>query len=392
MAGSGNTVPYSEFSEASLSETRSLSKTKRSIFFIVLLLGLPVLLLLVVEGSVSLLMFGRDYRNQQAPRNSRPHTTYDTLLGWVNRPGSSNPDEYGKGIGLTTNALGFRGSRVVNVSDSTTPRLVCSGDSFTLGYGVADEHTWCQLLESYFPGLQTLNMGQGAYGLDQAFLWYRRDGVPVPHRVMVFAMTSGEMERAVTASSMGRFKPTLTLNDGRLQTENVPVPPQTDESMRRAYANRLFNNLRIVQAIRRIPAFEGTAGTTKMMQDIAATLNATFAELDSLNRANGSELVLAYLPTRADLSPGPLDQRRATIAKFAETHHVRFIDLTPALRAMRGDSADLSFITKVPMGAAPGVGGQYSNLGNAWAARELATRLREIPALTAVSRNAAAWQ
>ncbi|MBC8086261.1 MAG: hypothetical protein H7Z40_03285 [Phycisphaerae bacterium] len=375
-----------------MSETRSLSKTKRSVFFIVLLLGLPVLLLFLVEGSVSLLMFGRDYRNQQTPRNSRPHTTYDTLLGWVNRPGSSNPDEYGKGIGLTTNGLGFRGSSVVNVSDTTTPRLVCSGDSFTLGYGVADEQTWCHLLESYFPGLQTLNMGQGAYGLDQAFLWYRRDGVPVPHRYTVFSMTYVEMERTVTSSFMGRFKPTLAVKDGALRAENVPVPPQTDESLRRAYANRLFNNLRIVQALRRLPAFEGTAGTTQMMRTIWPTFDRTFAELDSLNRARGSELVLAYLPTRADLSPGPLDERRVNIAKFAEAHHVRFIDLTPALRAMRGDSADLSFISKIPAGAAPGVGGHYTKLGNAWAARELASRLRDIPALNALSRNAGAWQ
>ena len=373
-------------------ETRSLSKTKRSIFFIVLLVGLPVLLLVLVEGSVSLLMFGRDYRNQQAPRNSRPHTMYDTLLGWVNRPGSANPDEYGKGIGLTTNALGFRGSAAVNVSDTTTPRLVCSGDSFTLGYGVSDDQTWCGLLESYFPGLQTLNMGQGAYGLDQAFLWYRRDGVPVPHRVTVFAMTHVEIERSVTPTFMGRFKPVLALKDGHVQANNVPVPPQTDESLRRAYANRLVNNLRIVQALRRFPSFGGTAGTEHMLQQFWPTIDAVFAELDSLNRARGSELVLAYLPTRADLSPSALDRRRANIAKFAESHHVRFIDLTPALRAMRGDSADLSFITKVPAGAAPGVGGHYTKLGNAWAARELATRLREIPALTPLATSVGAWQ
>lgn len=356
-----------------------------------LLLGLPVVALILIEGSTSLLMFARDYRNAQAPRgNSRPHTAYDTLLGWVNRPDFSSPDEYGKGIGLTTNNLGFRGSSVVNAGDSATRRLACSGDSFTLGYGVADEKAWCHLLQGYYPGLQTLNMGQGAYGLDQAFLWYRRDGVRVPHQVQIFSMTYVEMERSITPSFMGRFKPMLVLDNGKLQTSNVPVPAQTDDALRRAYAGRLINNLRVMQFLRRFSAFDGTTNVASAVMGVWPTFEATFNELDSLNKAHGSELVLVYLPTPYDVNPGPLDERRAKLAAYAESHKVRFWDLTPALRALRKDSVDLAFITKVPPGAAPGVGGHYTNVGNAWAARELATRLRELPAFAGWTATAPA--
>lgn len=42
------------------------------------------------------------------------------------------------------------------------------GGSFTLGYGVGDADTWCALLQTIDPRLETVNMGQAGYGLDQA--------------------------------------------------------------------------------------------------------------------------------------------------------------------------------------------------------------------------------
>lgn len=372
-----------------MNEARSLSKTKRSIFALILLLGFPLAALVVVEGSISLLMFGRDYRNQQAPPVVRPHTTYDTLLGWVNRPGFSAPDEYGKGVALTTSALGFRGGKTIAVSDTATPRLVCLGDGFAQGYGVADDKAWCPLLESQFPGLQAVNMGQSAYGIDQSLLWYHRDAARVPHRVTLLALTYIAMERSVTTNFQGRFKPLLTLDGAQLVTRNVPVPAQTDEALRRAYAGRLISNLRVVQAFRRIPAFDVASGTAERLNEAWPTFEKMFSELQALNRANGSEFVLAYLPTKADMNAGPLDGLRARLAQYAEQQKLRYIDLTPAFRAMRKDSVDLLFITKAPRGAAPGVVGYYTNMANTWVAREFASRLRDLPAMTALPSPAA---
>ena len=77
----------------------------------------------------------------------RRHTKYDPDLGWVNGPNIHIPNMYGPGVYLKTNSQGFRNNYDF---DTAVPngkyRIICSGDSFTLGYGVDNDHTWCQLL------------------------------------------------------------------------------------------------------------------------------------------------------------------------------------------------------------------------------------------------------
>src|SRR5262245_31550996 len=68
---------------------------------------------------------------------------FDPELGWVNRPSARITDLYGPGRTLTTNAQGFRG--LEDTPPAIPPgryRIVCLGDSFTLGYGVDDATTF----------------------------------------------------------------------------------------------------------------------------------------------------------------------------------------------------------------------------------------------------------
>src|SRR5271157_4803646 len=102
-------------------------------------------------------------------------------------------------------------------------RIVCSGDSFTLGNGVDNDHTWPQLLASRAKNLETVNMGQGGYGADQAYLWYKRDGVPLDHNIQIFALISPDFYRMQHSSFNGYGKPMLTVENERLVTTNVPV-------------------------------------------------------------------------------------------------------------------------------------------------------------------------
>src|SRR6476646_6159520 len=68
-------------------------------------------LVIALEGGASLLLFARDYASAKAPRGAeRATVVHDTLLGWISRPSSTSPDEYGSGIALTFDALGVRGS------------------------------------------------------------------------------------------------------------------------------------------------------------------------------------------------------------------------------------------------------------------------------------------
>jgi len=125
-----------------------------------------ILVLVVIEGLASYLLFTRDALIT-TPLAERLHTQYDPDLGWVNIPDINIPDMYGPGISLRTNSQGFRNDYNFDKSiPAGKKRIICSGDSFTLGYGVDNQHTWCQQLAALDNRIETVNMAQGGYGLD----------------------------------------------------------------------------------------------------------------------------------------------------------------------------------------------------------------------------------
>jgi hypothetical protein len=340
-----------------------------------------VLALALAEGAASAYLLAGDFRAASGPNTvTRPHTTYDTLLGWVNRKSFVSPNEFGRELTLTTNAQGFRDTR--DLSPRAGPgevRLVCSGDSFTLASGVADGRHWCALLERELPGLRTMNMGQGMYGLDQAYLWYRRDGLRYPHDVEVLAITDVMLERSTTGKYSGRDKPYFVLEQGRLTLRNVPVPRQSTEQLRFVYASRVIEELALMRLIRRIPTFGGRRTLERAATASFPMFERILDDLAAIHARRGSRLVIAYLPTKRDMTPGPHDAWRARLAAFSHARAITFVDLTPAMRALRPDSLDLVWITRVPAGSPTGVPGHYTNLGNLWVARMLAGRLAALP-------------
>jgi len=349
---------------------------KRVLAGTVVSLAIVIATLCLLEGAASALLFVRDYRNASPPSGLiRPHTTHDSLLGWVNRPGFSSPDEYGKDIGLTTTALGFRATGTADsVSAQEGQGLVCSGDSYTLGYGVSDDHTWCALLGIYTKR-RAFNMGQADYGLDQSALWYERDARRAPHQVQILGVTDAQLERMASSSPGGRFKPELALDGSKVVTHGVPVPAQTATAMRDAVRARMKYDLRAVQAFVRITGVDGRATQAKRIDERWPLVEKVLDDLAAANASNGSRLVLAYLPSKRDLRPSSPDERRKKLAAYAQRRGTTFVDLTSAMRALRPDSIDLSFISRVPASAAPGTTNQYSDLGHAWIARTLAEKL-----------------
>ena len=156
----------------------------------------------------------------------RLHTRYDRELGWVSIPDLSLPDLYGPGLGLTTNARGFRGPGRVEPLAPGARRVICSGDSFTLGYGVGDLETWCSQLGSQEPRLDAVNMGQGGYGVDQAYLWYKRDGRGLDHQAHVFAFITDDLRRMLETDFHGFGKPHLEPGGRECRDAQRPRPPR----------------------------------------------------------------------------------------------------------------------------------------------------------------------
>jgi len=356
-----------------------------------LLISLGTLALL--EGAASLIVFAWDLaRHAEPPFPERVHTVYDPLLGWVNSKGLQAPDLYGPGRSFTSNSLGLRGAReYVRAVPQGKRRAICSGDSFTLGYGVGDEHAWPRLLELRDPALEAVNMGQGGYGLDQSYLWYLRDGRELEHDLQLLAFIADDFERMRAPRFRGYGKPMLVLAEDvdrraegdpageGLATVGVPVPASSFRHPWLTQNRDLISRLRTLQLLGRARRKLGGDATVsgvlaqETAQEIAARL---FLDLARVNAEKESRLVLVLLPNKDPLAPDRLSRLAGWMQAAVERARgqgVPFIDLSADFEALPAAERERLFIPPgmIPL---PGAAGHYSEAGNAF----VADRLRAI--------------
>ena len=125
-----------------------------------------LVVLAILEGLASFWLSFRD-RPRVLWATGRKRSSYDADLGWINRPNTYIPDMYGPGRYLKINSQGFRNDHeFAPVVAKGRLRVVCSGDSFAFGEGVANDKTWCEVLGQLDPRLEPLNLGQTGYGID----------------------------------------------------------------------------------------------------------------------------------------------------------------------------------------------------------------------------------
>ncbi len=351
------------------------SPTRRALSNVVLIVASTLLTFMAIEGGASALVFVRDGWTKRTPPALLPHEIVDTLLGWTGRAGFADADAFGRGVGLTIGAQGLRGAR--SVQDQTPPgstRIACSGDAFTLGLGVDDDHTWCARLEAEMPRVESVNLAQARYGLDQARARFERDGARFAPALHVVALTRLQLERALEDDVDGQPKGVLALEGTRVVTRGVPVREHGAAQRTWASLERAVDDLRIVRLARR--AWRPAAGMNVLVH--WSVFDAAIGAMAAEERLRGTRLVLAYLPGPLELSAGAADAVRAKLEAAARAHGVPLVDLTLPMRKLRTDSQDLAFISAPLAGAPPGLVGQYSNIGHRWVARELAVQLRPL--------------
>ncbi len=280
----------------------------RTIALNLLVLGL---MMVAVEGltSIGLLVYDVVTTPLLTERN---HTRYDPDLGWVNIPNLHVSDLYGPNTYLKTNEQGFRNDQTFDIAvPKGKVRLFCTGDSFTLGYGVDNNHTWCELLKSYNPRLETVNMGQGGYGIDQAYLWYKRDGAKFQHQIQLLAFITDDFFRTSADTFLGYAKPVIKEQDGRLLVTNVPVPRRSfDHSWITAQTANLYTWRTfqfIDRALKKLGLIRAESRSTKLTAREASeqtrnVLRKIFADLKQVNDKQSSHLVLVYFPVERELT------------------------------------------------------------------------------------------
>ncbi len=355
------------------------SSRRRTLAFVFYNIAATLALLLVLEGIASVYFTFHDSFDAR-PFAESLYTEYDRELGWISRPNVFLPNVYGPGKYLRTNSQRFRNNHdfTKEVPPGKT-RIICSGDSFTLGYGVDNDHTWPSRLAASAPNLETVDMGQGGYGADQAYLWYKRDGVKLDHNIQILALISADLYRMENASFIGYGKPVLKVQNDRLVTTNVPVPISVEAwSPTLARTQDALANLSLTRLLRQMFGQE-TASVEVPAEgnEVAAQVFAHILDdLVQTNRAKNSVLVLVYLPTREDwIMQGSW---RRILGDYARQRGLLYIDLFEDFHRLPPEELDRIFI---PRGAIDyrGAAGHYTEAGNTFVADLIYKRLLANP-------------
>ena len=346
-------------------------------------LGATLVLVLVLEGMASIYYTFREAFASQSVAESF-YTEYDRDLGWVNLPNVYLPNMYGPGKYLRTNSQRFRNN--ADFTPQVPPgktRIVCSGDSFTLGFGVDNDHTWPQLLATRTPNLETVNMGQGGYGADQAYLWYKRDGMVLDHDIQILAFIAADFYRMQHAAFRGYGKPKLVLENDRLITTNVPVPrAMVVWSPRLTRAASALSNLSITRVLRRVFRLDSAPVVTQTQlerdEETTLVLSHMLDDLLATNQAKASSLVLAYLPIREEYGADLGASWRQFLAEYAREHGILYLDFADDFHRLPPEDIDKFFIARGAIHL-PGAAGHYTEAGNAFIADLFYQRLLANP-------------
>ena len=355
----------------------------RAAAFVLFNIGVALGLLLMFEGAASVYYAFRE-AFASPPVAESLYTEYDRDLGWVNLPNVYLPNMYGPGKYLKTNSQRFRNSQdfTLQVPPGKT-RIICSGDSFTLGFGVDNDHTWPQQLAARAPNIETVNMGQGGYGADQAYLWYKRDAAELDHNILILALIAPDLYRMQHSSFNEYGKPVLTLQNDHLVTTNVPVPRSLAVRSPRLLRvqNALFN-LNITRFLRRMLKLDTEAAVTatrkERNRETSWVLSYMLDDLLATNRARNSVLVLVYLPTREEYGADAGTGWRTFLAQYAHQQGVLYLDLADDFRRLSPAEVDAMFIGTGTVNF-PGAAGHYTEAGNAFIADLIYQRLLANP-------------
>jgi hypothetical protein len=180
--------------------------------------------------------------------SENPYGRFDPELGWTIRDDGASDDGM-----YRANSAGFRANREYDlIPPEGVVRIASFGDSFTHGAEVGNEDTWQHQLETMTEGVEVLNFGVNAYGVDQAYLRYRRDAVRYAPHIVLIGFLVENINRSVSVYRPAYYhqtravsaKPRFRVDDrGGLELLPLPVASQGD-LLRKVESGELIEVLR----------------------------------------------------------------------------------------------------------------------------------------------------
>ncbi len=303
----------------------------------------------LLEGFATWFAVGSDLvKNWKQPiqvgvLSEERHCEYDKEFGWANKPGTVIADFYGPGQTISINSQGFRGLENYDEKPDAY-RLICLGDSFTLGYGVDDRETFpFQLQQNLKLGTEVVNMGQGGYSVGQSYLWLKRSAPELNPDLVVCVFIVEDFHRLnTTRTGNGFATPQFEVENGSILLKNVPVPKKLPTGaalpQNLAISESLTNHSTLAKGIAKIVATEEMDADDYALFVGLHLLRETSRICDELN----CPMVVALTPTLPELfDPAAslkYQQYSDSLKSFLSTEEIPFHDLRPAFQDLDSDT------------------------------------------------------
>ncbi len=321
------------------------ARRPRPVTSVVLFVLASLLVLLAVEGAMDLLfVLGR-------PRPAGPrldHLVHDPALGWRSRPGFADAGYYGPGGALTVDGAGHRiGSGRSDPSAGGSAGVVCLGGAATFGSGLGDGQTWPAMLEGIDRKLRVVNLGEEGYSVRQSRLRYLGDGRGMPHRTVVLAVTGDDPAAIRDDSFFGWQRPRANADQSWgqvLKTRTSAAAAGSNVSRRTAPGIALRRMLAPLAELRG-PAALSLAG--RPLRDLARPvdrlvvdpevgrlLTDAIRDLAADVRAGGRQLVVLYLPSRAELEEPRMHHVRRLLHRDVPGTGALLVDFAESLEKL----------------------------------------------------------
>lgn len=299
-----------------------------------LALGVTLAFMLILEGTSSVVLSctgKRTLKDNNSPLQRRKGVAnvfrFDEELGWRYRPDTHSPDHYGEGISMTTNSRGMRstGEHTGEIPEGTY-RVICLGDSFTMGWGVSDDETFPHLMEESTETIEAINMGCGAYGAQQCYLWYLRDGLELETDVLLLCVINDDFRRMAprNKSADGTPRPIVDLRDGELQLTR-PTSARSVVTKR----NPVIRFLKDLSTYRLLLSWARQSYGRRPVAEahFVPASEAMLRDLARRSRERSQRFYLVYLPSLWELPDGSrlLD---TWLREFLEEEGIGLIDLS----------------------------------------------------------------
>ncbi|MFH0945813.1 MAG: DUF5989 family protein [Planctomycetota bacterium] len=157
---------------------------------------------------------------------------FNNVLGWANIPGKVTDRSTSEfDVTVSVNSKGLRGAEVAYARTPETRRILFVGDSFTLGYTVAEEDSFLRRLEKGLRAaghkVEVLNGGTEGYSTDQELLWLQDEGLKFQPDIVVLAPYLNDIFWNTQKAYTTREKPLFSLAGGELEQETtlLETPP-----------------------------------------------------------------------------------------------------------------------------------------------------------------------